>query len=229
VALIDSNEIQLEGFYHTLGSATDLSVVCHSTSASEVIERAVELEVQVVVAAIESDDLDITQTAALIGRTAPDVRLVTYGAFDPGPLIKPLLRIGISTYFIKDQISPEELYALITEVHHHNLYYTSIVTCEVVASLWAISGEAALPDFSEREQEVVQLISMGMNRKAIACELFISEATVKYHMQHIYEKAEVNTTQELLITAFNSGWIERIKWNRILHSFENGYDSKTGS
>ena len=204
----------LEGLYHAFLADPDIRVMTRSTSAEQVLADIERLGVSVVMADMKSRDLDITETSARLRKQAPDVKLVAYGNFDPGPLVKLLLWKGVCTYFIKGQLEPSELCELITEVHHHGFYFTDVVTRELVLGTWAFWDEGAIPDFSEREEEVLRLICHGMNRKQVAQKLMLAEATVKYHIANLFEKSGVSSTQELLLTAIHLGWLDALTLKR---------------
>lgn len=216
IALIEPNPILLEGFYRTLESFPEMRVVLRSESARQVLAEADSLHTEVIISNMESADLDAVEMATLLRKAGSQMKLALYGSIHPGPLIKPLLRMGVCTYFVKDRLNTSELNEMIHEIVQHDFYYTDVVTREVVLSTWPLTDEGALPEFSDREEEVLTWVCRGKNRKQIADKLCLSEAAVKYHLQHIFEKAQVKTTQELLVTAIHLGWLDGLKFRRRL-------------
>jgi DNA-binding NarL/FixJ family response regulator len=63
-------------------------------------------------------------------------------------------------------------------------------------------------DFSERQVAVLTLVAKGLSNRAIGATLFISEATVKYHLQHIFEKLGVRDRTEAAVLAVRRGLIQ---------------------
>lgn len=74
--------------------------------------------------------------------------------------------------------------------------------------------ETDLPQLSEREQEVLQLVAAGASNLQVARRLFISQNTVKVHLRHIFEKLEVQSRTEAAMVALRQGWVNPIGRNR---------------
>lgn len=188
-----------------------MDVVAYSTSANKVLTSIAIDKVDIIITDLISDDLDATEISVVVRTGFPDTRLVVNGSFHPGPLIKPLLKEGVCTYFIKNQMTPTKLEELVHEVFENNFCYTSVVTHEVILNTWLLNEHSNMPELSEREEDVLLLICNGLTKVDIAERLFISESTVKYHTQNLFEKSKVATTVEMVLKAINSGWVSSIE------------------
>ncbi len=66
---------------------------------------------------------------------------------------------------------------------------------------------AGAPAFTERERAVLELVAKGLSNRAIGVALFISEATVKYHLHHIFQKLGASDRTEAAVLAVRRGLI----------------------
>ena len=81
----------------------------------------------------------------------------------------------------------------------------SVLASSVATRLMSQLREPAQDSLSDRELEVLSLIAQGLTNRGAAARLFISEATVKTHLLHIYAKLEVNDRAAAVATAFERG------------------------
>jgi len=121
---------------------------------------------------------------AAAGRTAPPVLVLT--TYDTDADILAAVEAGAAGYMLKDA-DPER----IREAVFAAASGRTALAPEVAARLMGRIREP-LPALSAREVEIVQLLASGRANRAIARELFISEATVKTHLVHIYRKLGVD-------------------------------------
>lgn len=133
----------------------------------------------------------------------PEIRIVVFTVFEDQERIVRLMRLGIRGYLLKD-ISDELLFAELAVIEAGGSTLTERVAQKLIAEIGAETSSAESP-LTEREQEVMNLIALGLNYKAIAEDLDISPHTVRRHINHIYEKLEVTSKVEALNRARQLG------------------------
>ncbi len=108
------------------------------------------------------------------------------------------LKAGASGYILKSE-GPAKILAALTDMMKGGSPMSSSIARKVVASFKTIEVEKKqLQVLTEREKEVLEALSKGMMNKEVADHLQISQGTVRKHVQHIYEKLQVNTRVEAL-------------------------------
>ncbi len=133
----------------------------------------------------------------------PEIRIVVFTVFEDQERIVRLMRMGIRGYLLKD-ISNELLFAELAVIEAGGSTLTERVAQKLIADIGAEASSAENP-LTEREQEVMNLIALGLNYRDIAEDLDISPHTVRRHINHIYEKLEVTSKVQALNRARQLG------------------------
>jgi DNA-binding NarL/FixJ family response regulator len=181
ILVADDHAIVRRGLVWVLDAEEDLRVVAEADTPGAARDRARLGDVDVVLL-----DLQFT-TSALRGiAVVPELR-----AIDPPPAVVVLttydndqdvleaMEAGASGYLLKDS-PPEELVASVRRA----ALGSRVVDARVRSRL--DSGDPAA--LSEREREVLRLVAAGRTNAQIAAELFLSQATVKTHLVHVFDK-----------------------------------------
>lgn len=152
------------------------------------------------------------EAVAVIKEHFPTIQIIMQTVFDDEERIFDALCAGASGYFLKNA-PPASLLSAIKEVHEGGAPMSPAVARKVLnqfrnsnTQLKADINDTAL---SEREREVLTLMSKGMIVKQIAEKLFISYETTRSHIKHIYEKLHVNTMTAAVAKGINQRLIAK--------------------
>ncbi|OFO19786.1 DNA-binding response regulator [Corynebacterium sp. HMSC056F09] len=188
VMLIDDHPVVRAGLRAILNAFPDIEVVLEGSDGSAV-EKLADADVphiDVVVCDIQMPDVDgIAATRRVRELDGPPVLILT--TYDTQADILAAVEAGALGYLLKD--APEEtLHAAVLDTAAGKRTLAPEVTNLLAERL--AQPETAL---SPRELEILQALSTGDSNKQIAQRLFISEATVKTHLIHVYQKLGVET------------------------------------
>jgi DNA-binding NarL/FixJ family response regulator len=140
-----------------------------------------------------------TAIRRLAERGSP-ARVLVLTTYDSDSDVVPAIEAGATGYLLKD--SPrEELFRAVRAAHRGESVLAPSVATRLMSQLRAPAQEA----LSERELEVLALIAQGLTNRGAAARLFISEATVKTHLLHLYTKLAVNDRAAAVAAAFERG------------------------
>lgn len=188
VMLIDDHPVVRAGLRAILNAFPDIEVVLEGSdgSAVEQLTDADAPHIDVVVCDIQMPDADgIAATRRVRELDGPPVLILT--TYDTQADILAAVEAGALGYLLKD--APEEtLHTAVLDTAAGKRTLAPEVTNLLAERL--AQPETAL---SARELEILQALSTGASNKQIAQQLFISEATVKTHLIHVYQKLGVET------------------------------------
>ena len=131
-----------------------------------------------------------------------EVQFLMCTSFEDTDSVFNALKMGATGYITKTT-QPSKILDAIVEVYNGGSPMSSHIARKVVASFYDISKEnKELQKLSEREKEILNLLSKGLRYKEIADTLFLSTETVRTHIRNIYEKLQVNSRTEALNKTF---------------------------
>ena len=145
-----------------------------------------------------------------------DVRVIALSGYDDADLIFRAMKLGAKGYVLKTMASAQLIYA-IDEVAAGKVYLPSALSSRFFDYFQRsfkneaeeVPEENLLTYLTSREEEVLDLLTQGNNYKAIAGKLFISETTVKTHVNNIFQKLQVNDRTQAVLYALNNGFATR--------------------
>ena len=170
-------------------------VTCRAFSDAESAMRHMEFNLpDIVIMDIRLPGMDGIECTRRISQRFPRVEVLICTVHEDDELIFEALRAGAAGYLLK-RSSIEDLLEAIRQVLAGGSPMSPAIARRVVRSFRPRKGDD-LNALSEREQEVLDLLSTGMTAKEIGEKLFVSTNTVRTHIRHIYEKLQVQTRVE---------------------------------
>ena len=144
------------------------------------------------------------------------IRVIALSGYDDADLIFRAMKIGAKGYVLKTMASAQLIYAM-DEVASGKIYLPNALTSRFFEYFQRSFKEEAqtaaeenlLTYLTAREEEVLDLLTQGNNYKGIAAKLFISETTVKTHVNNIFQKLQVNDRTQAVLYALNNGFANR--------------------
>lgn len=197
VLVVDDHPIFRQGLVATLAQQADLEIIGEASSGGEAIAQFRRLNPHVTLMDLQMPGINGVEAILRIRNEFPAARLVVLTTYDTDGDIRRALRAGASGYLLKDA-APIELCEAIRAVHAGQ----KRIAPEINVKLTETSGSSVL---SERELEVLRLMTEAKSNKEIAANLFISESTVKFHVNHILAKLNVNDRTQAVIIALKRG------------------------
>ncbi|MDR6414329.1 response regulator transcription factor [Pseudarthrobacter sulfonivorans] len=196
VLLVDDHLVVRSGLRALLGTQPDLDVVAEAASGEEALELVEQLAPAVVVMDLAMgagmDGIDaIRQLRQRNSRQA----ILVFTTYDSDADIVRAVDAGAMGYLLKDA-TPDEIFAAIRGA----VQGKSVMSAPVASRLFQ---QLRNPDeiLTPREAELLSLLTEGLSNRELGQRLFISEATVKTHLAHIYAKLGVETRAAAIATA----------------------------
>lgn len=127
----------------------------------------------------------------------PATQFLICTSFEDSDTVFRALKAGATGYLVKT-IQPSKLLDAIVDVYHGGSPMSSHIARKVVGSFNDTEVNPIYEKLSNREKEILDLLSKGLRYKEIADKVFISTETVRTHIRNIYEKLQVNSRTEAL-------------------------------
>jgi len=146
--------------------------------------------------------VDGVEAIRRLQREAPAVRVLVLTTFDTDSDVLPAIEAGATGYLLKDAPVEDLLRAVRAAAKGE-----AVLAPTVAGRLMGKVREPAPSVLSQRELQVLKLIADGATNREAAAKLFISEASIKTHLLHIYEKLGVRDRAAAVVEAFRRGLV----------------------
>ncbi|MCW3839523.1 response regulator transcription factor [Micromonospora yasonensis] len=186
--LVDDHPVVRAGLRALLGGRPDLAVVGEVATADDAVRQAAALRPDVVLMDLQlGDGVDgVAATEQLLALPEPP-RVLVLTTYDTEEDIMRAIEAGAIGYLLKD-CPPDELFRAVRAAAAGQTVLSPPVAARLMDRM-----RGPRPTLSTREVEILTLLARGHGNKEISRRLFISEATVKTHLVHIYAKLGVDS------------------------------------
>jgi len=207
ILIADDHPVVREGLSAMLSRKHDIQVVGEAGNGSEAIDKAKELQPDIILMDLRMPEVDGVEAMHQITAENPDIKFIVLTTYDNDEHIFKGIEAGARAYLLKDA-PREDLFKAIRAVYKGESLIQPAIAGKVLARFAELSRQAEVPDsLSERELEVLTLMANGAPNKKIATELFITESTVKSHVQTVFQKLGVNSRTEAISESIKKGLI----------------------
>jgi DNA-binding NarL/FixJ family response regulator len=212
VLLVDDQQLVREGLRRILHPDEGFEIAGECGDGGEVADAVARLHPDLVVMDVRMKDVDgVEATRRLrVEPEAPPVLVLT--TFDDDEVLSGALRAGAAGFVLKDAPG-EELIRSARTVAAGDAWLDPSVTERVLAAYRSAAparddgATARIEELTPRERDVLRLIGRGASNTEIAESLFVSEATVKSHIGHIFTKLDLRDRAAAIVFAFDHGLV----------------------
>jgi DNA-binding NarL/FixJ family response regulator len=213
VLIADDHELMRNGLRAILDAQQDIEVIGEAEHGAQAVENAIRLHPDVVIMDIRMprlDGIEATRRLAVHGEKAPRVLVLT--TFDLDEYVYQALRAGAAGFLLKDTPPRQLAEAVRTIAAGESLLAPAVTRRLIERYVSRPPGDTARRErfagLTERELEVLQLITRGLSNAEIGARLFLSEATVKTHVTRILSKLGVRDRVQAVVLAYETGLIQ---------------------
>jgi DNA-binding NarL/FixJ family response regulator len=213
VLIADDHALLRDGLRAILDAQDDLEVVGEACDGEETLARAAELEPDIVIMDIRMPRMDgIEATRRLVARDADVPRVLVLTTFDLDEYVFEALEAGAGGFMLKDA-PPAQLADAVRTVARGDALLAPAVTRRLIERYVRrrpadASLAARFQELTERELEVLQLLTRGLSNAEIGARLFLSAATVKTHVTRLLAKLRVRDRVQAVVLAYEAGIVE---------------------
>jgi DNA-binding NarL/FixJ family response regulator len=200
ILIADDHPVVRAGLEGMLSKQPDLEVVGEAENGREAVELVDRLSPDVVLMDLRMPEMEGVAAIEEIAARHPGTRVLVLTTYDSDADILRAVEAGATGYLLKDA-PREELYEAVRTIAAGRPHLAPMVT----QSLMRRVREPKRENLSSREIEVLNLVREGLNNREIGRSLHVSEATVKTHLIHIYDKLGASDRASAVSTALERG------------------------
>ncbi len=222
VIVVDDQALVREGLMTLLATAAGIEPIAAASDGEQAVVLCAEHRPDVVLMDLRMPKLDGVQATRQILAERPETEVVVLTTHADETSILDALSAGARGYLTKDA-GIAEIARAIQAAAAHQALLDPLVQQQLLASatsraagpssrqqVGATAADAAAPaalpdDLTPREAEVLSLIASGRSNREIAAELFVSEATVKTHINHLFSKIDARDRAQAVHYAYTHG------------------------
>jgi DNA-binding NarL/FixJ family response regulator len=217
VLIVDDQKVVREGLVSLIGLLPGIAVVGAAVDGDDAVRLATRLRPDVVLMDLNMPRCNGVEATERLRALLPDTAVVVLTTYSDDSWVFSALQAGARGFLTKDA-GADEIHRAITDVAAGHAQLDPSVQRRLleamnggqrfaVASSSGPGGSAATPpdDLTPREAEVLAHIAAGLSNTEIAAALFVSEATVKTHVNHIFAKTGLRDRAQLVGYAFRKG------------------------
>ncbi len=223
VLIADDQRLMREGLRIILEDVPDIEVIGEAENGLMATQMAERHQPDVILMDIRMPTVDgIEATERIRKQVSPLSRILLLTTFDTPELVVEGMRAGASGYLLKD-CSAEELSSAVRTVARGQVLLQASSAAQLLAGFQAqaqtqsatspvpvntpsmVSSEVEKLGLTARELDVVRLIAQGQSNAEIASQLYVSDATVKTHINHIFSKLGARDRSQVIVKARQLG------------------------
>ena len=201
--LVDDQKLVRQGLKAMLSLESDLEIVGTAENGEEAIAQVETLQPDIVLMDVRMPVMNGSTATRIICERFPGTKILVLSTYDEDRDVSEAIRAGAKGYLLKDMPSEE----LVNAIRCINSGYAQLAPGlleRVVSQKTQPIPESippALAQLTPRELDVARLVALGATNQEIARELFISESTVKTHINSIFNRLNLKNRSQLAIHA----------------------------
>jgi DNA-binding NarL/FixJ family response regulator len=200
LVIVDDHPVVRDGLRGMFAADPDFAVLGEAGSGLEALAVAEAVRPDVVLMDLRMPQMDGVTAIGALRERGVTARVLVLTTYDTDRDVLPAIEAGATGYLLKDA-PREELFRAVRAAARGEAVLSPSVATRLVGQLRSPAWEP----LSQRELEVLSLIAKGRTNREAAAQLFISEATIKTHLLHIYSKLGVKDRAAAVATAFERG------------------------
>lgn len=205
VLIADDHPIVRDGLRTLIETEPGIDMVGEAENGAEAIEKARELQPDVILMDLVMPVKDGIQAINEIKATHPQISILVLTSFSEEDKVFPAIRAGASGYLLKDTL-PQQLLQAIQDVHRGEASLHPSIALQLIREINQPSNLPLAADpLTESELEVLRLLAQGLTNQEIAERLVRSEWTIRTHVRNILSKLHLANRTQAALYALREG------------------------
>jgi len=204
VLIVDDHILSRKAIASILSANPLFMIAGEATTGKEALEKAKDLTPDLILMDIRMPEGDGLEATRLIKAALPAIKIIILSVSDDVQDFFEAIKLGAQGYLLKN-MEPEYWLDYIVSIVQGEAPISRVLAIKILQEFAGQKQPVCDNKLSEREKEVLQLISQGLGNKEIGEKLFISESTVKNHLRNILDKLHLQNRMQLIAFAYKNG------------------------
>ncbi|MBR1977201.1 response regulator transcription factor [bacterium] len=220
IIVVDDNYDHASGIRELINLENDYEVIANAANVNIAVALIKKYQPDLVLMDMNMPEIDGITGIAEVEKLGLGTKVIALTGYDDPDLIFRAMKLGAKGYILKTMASHQLIHAL-DEVTAGKIYLPNSLVSKFFQYFQDFEKnpnmqnqddeENLLNYLTSREEEVLELLTNGITYKGVAAKLFISETTVKTHVNNIFQKLQVNDRTQAVLYAINKGFTNRRK------------------
>lgn len=210
ILLVDDHDLVRAGIKSLLSTVAGLKVIGEATCGEDAVRLVREKKPQVVLMDVRMPGIGGLEATRKLVRAHPETKVIALTVCDEEPFPSKLLQAGAAGYLTKGS-DLEEMIQAIHAVHAGQRYISPEVAQQLALKHLSDEGQSPFDVLSEREMQVLLMITSGQKVQAISDKLCLSPKTVNSYRYRIFDKLQVKSDVELTRLALRHGILDNLE------------------
>lgn len=210
ILLAEDHQTVREGIKLLVNAQPDMEVVGEASDGEMAIKEAARLDPDIIVMDISMPNLNGLKATRRLRRQKTEIKILTLTRHTDDGYLKQLIEAGVNGYVLK-QSAPTELINAIRTISEGNAYVDPSLTRKVMGGYvnrsTSLRGENK-GNLTDRENEVLRLISLGYSNKEIGAQLDLSIKTIEAHKANAMRKLGISSRIDIVRYAILQDWLK---------------------
>ena len=207
VLVVDDHDLVRAGISRLLSDVAGIRVIAEANCGEDAVKIAKEKRPQVVLMDVKMPGIGGLEATRKMLRNDPDIKIIALTIYGSEPFPTKLLQAGASGYLTKGALL-EEMVNAIKAVHAGKRYLGPEIAQQLALKTLSDANKSPFDLLSERELQVMIMITNGQNVQVISEKLCVSPKTINSYRYRIYEKLNVQSDVELTLLAMRHGILD---------------------
>ncbi|MFT5821585.1 MAG: two-component system response regulator DegU [Crocinitomix sp.] len=211
IGLVDDHTLFREGMKSLLANVQNVDLVLEATSGTHLFEQLQYAEPNVLLLDLDMEDGNGMEATVRLSKEFPEIKIIILTMHKEDRMISYMMEIGAHGYLLKDT-NQKELSEAIEKVHQQGFYFNPRIAEAMLKGLKnkrkTLPSLGIGPNLTNREKDVLQLISQELTTAEIAAKLFLSERTIEGYRKNLLMKMGVKNTAGLILKAIKEGLLQ---------------------
>ncbi|HWR55067.1 MAG: response regulator transcription factor [Bacillota bacterium] len=204
VLVVDDHLLSRKGIGSILSAHPGFVIAGEATNGQEALEKARTLRPELILMDIRMPGVNGLEATRLIKKEMPQVKIVILSVSDDAQDFFEAIKMGAQGYLLKN-MQPEHWLDYLLSIVQGEAPISRDLAVKILQEFSVRKLNTVENRLSEREKEVLQLISQGLSNQEIREKLYISESTVKNHLRNILAKLHLQNRMQLIAFAHRNG------------------------